>query len=163
MTETAELWLTRTIGHTTTSVMANENISLHDRQTDGDCRVGGDPVRGVPPRFLRGTRRPLRFGITAIIARLSGGPSAYRQFLWVGATGTLLLAFLAATWINHQMSGDFVSRPAVDWRITVTSEAVPINQSTRANPDPASSSADENSVDTPLDTRNSNDGNQILP
>ena len=26
----------------------------------------------------------LPFGITAIIARLSGGPSAYRQALWVG-------------------------------------------------------------------------------
>jgi hypothetical protein len=29
----------------------------------------------------------LPFGITAIIARLSGGPSAYRQALWVGAAG----------------------------------------------------------------------------
>jgi hypothetical protein len=47
--------------------------------------------------------------------------------------------------------------------ITVTSEAVPNIQSTRANPDPASSSADKNSVDTPVDTRNSNDGNMILP
>jgi hypothetical protein len=46
--------------------------------------------------------------------------------------------------------------------ITLTSEAVPIIQSTRANPDPASSSADENSVDTPVDTRNSNAGNMIL-
>jgi hypothetical protein len=59
----------------------------------------------------------LPFGITAIIARLSGGPSAYRQALWVGAAGTLLLPFLAAIWINDQMWGYFVSRPAVDRRI----------------------------------------------
>jgi hypothetical protein len=45
--------------------------------------------------------------------------------------------------------------------ITVTSEAVPIIQLTGANPDPVSSSADENSADTPVDTRNSNDGNMI--
>jgi hypothetical protein len=59
----------------------------------------------------------LPFGITAIVARLSGGPSAYRPALWVGAAGTLLLPFLAAIWINHQMWGYFVSRPAVDRRI----------------------------------------------
>jgi hypothetical protein len=66
---------------------------------------------------LAGLFALLPFGITAIIARLSGGPSAYRQALWVGAAGTLLLPFLAAIWINHQMWGYFLSRPAVDRRI----------------------------------------------
>jgi hypothetical protein len=47
--------------------------------------------------------------------------------------------------------------------ITVTSEAVPKSESTRANPGPVSSSADEISGDTPVDTRNSNDGNMIPP
>ena len=47
--------------------------------------------------------------------------------------------------------------------ISLISAAIPIIQSTRANPDRASSSADENSVDTPVDTRNSNDGNMIPP
>jgi hypothetical protein len=56
-------------------------------------------------------------GITALIARLSAGPSASRQALWVGAAGTLLLPFLAAIWINQQLWGFFVSRPAVDRRI----------------------------------------------
>jgi hypothetical protein len=66
---------------------------------------------------LAGLFALLPFGITAIIARLSGGPSAYRQALRVGAAGTLLLPFLAAIWINHQMWGYFLSRPAVDRRI----------------------------------------------
>src|SRR5262245_52759025 len=62
----------------------------------------------------------LPFGITALIARLSAGPSAYRQALGVGAAGTLLLPFLAAIWINHQMWGYLVSRPSVDRRIVNT-------------------------------------------
>jgi hypothetical protein len=45
--------------------------------------------------------------------------------------------------------------------ITLTSQAVPNIQTTRANPGPASSTAHENSVDIPPDTRNSTDGNMM--
>ena len=59
----------------------------------------------------------LPLAITAIVARLGGGPSGYRQALWVGAAGTLLLPFLAAIWLNYLMWGYFVTRPPVDRRI----------------------------------------------
>ena len=37
--------------------------------------------------------------------------------LWAGAAGTLLLPFLAAIWLNHEMWGYYVSRPDLDRRI----------------------------------------------
>jgi hypothetical protein len=57
------------------------------------------------------------FGITALVARLGSSPPAFRRALCAGAVGTLLLPSLAAIWINHEMWGYYVSRPAVDRRI----------------------------------------------
>ncbi len=68
-------------------------------------------------RSLMGLVTLLPFGITALIARSGSSPSVRRRALWVGAVGTLLLPFLAAIWINHEMWGYYVSRPAVDRRI----------------------------------------------
>ena len=41
----------------------------------------------------------------------------HRQALWVGAVGTLLLPFLAAICVNHEVWGYYLSRPALDRRI----------------------------------------------
>ena len=60
----------------------------------------------------------------------------------------------------HRVSVTF-ERTSNGRYITVTSEAVPNIQSTEANPDPVSGSADEISDDIPLDPRNSNDGNMM--
>lgn len=62
----------------------------------------------------------LPLGITSLIARSGPSPSARRRAIWVGALGTLLLPFLAAIWINREMWGYYVSRPAVDRRIVET-------------------------------------------
>ena len=59
----------------------------------------------------------LPFGITAFVARWESSKSRYRPVLCAGVIGTLLLPFLVAVWINQQMWGYFVSRPAVDRRI----------------------------------------------
>ncbi len=74
----------------------------------------------------------LPFGITALIARLGSSPSVYRRALWVGVVGTVLLPFLVAIWINHEMWGYYVSRPAVDRRIV---EARQIRTITRVETD----------------------------
>ena len=57
------------------------------------------------------------FTITALVTRFGWGPSRYWLPLLVGSLGTLLLPFLVAIWLNHEMWGYFVYRPAVDGRI----------------------------------------------
>ena len=59
----------------------------------------------------------LPFGITALGARWESSQSRYRPALCAGVIGTLLLPFLVAIWINREMWGYLVSRPAVDRRI----------------------------------------------
>lgn len=57
------------------------------------------------------------FVLTVITARSKSSRSAQRRPFWIGVFGTLLLPFVAAVWINHEMWGYFVSRPDVDRRI----------------------------------------------
>jgi hypothetical protein len=57
------------------------------------------------------------FGITALIAQAGVNRLARRLALAIAAASTLLLPLVAAFWINHEMWGYFVSRPAVDRRI----------------------------------------------
>ncbi|MDR3622449.1 MAG: hypothetical protein P4L85_24070 [Paludisphaera borealis] len=66
---------------------------------------------------LMGLAALFPFAITAIIAGSGSSPSVRRWALSVGAVGVLLVPFLVAIWINHEMWGYYVSRPDVDRRI----------------------------------------------
>ena len=66
---------------------------------------------------FRGLVALLPLGVTALISLLGSSQSERRYALGLGAAGTLVLPFLAAIWINHQMWGYYVARPALDRRI----------------------------------------------
>jgi hypothetical protein len=68
------------------------------------------------------------FGIAAVVAWSASNPPAHRRALAIGVIGTLLLPFLAAIWINHEMWGYYMRRPSVERRIV---EATDIKSITR--------------------------------
>ncbi len=68
------------------------------------------------------------FGIAVLIAQSGLSLSLRRRALRVGAVGTLLLPFLAAIWINHELWGYYVSRPAVDRRIVEAGQVETISR-----------------------------------
>ena len=57
------------------------------------------------------------FGITTLISRFGSSSSVRRLALGIGVTGTLLLPLLVSFWINHEIWGYYVKRPAVDRQI----------------------------------------------
>jgi hypothetical protein len=56
-------------------------------------------------------------GITSLVARLGSSRAVRWLAFSLGATGTLVLPFLAAIWANNEEWGYYVARPVVDWRI----------------------------------------------
>jgi hypothetical protein len=53
--------------------------------------------------FFMGLVALLPLGLTSLISRLGPSPSARRHSLWLGASGTVVLPFLAANLMNYQV------------------------------------------------------------
>jgi len=56
-------------------------------------------------------------GGTSMISRSGSTPLSRRWSLLFATVGTLAIPFIAAIWINHEMWGYYVNRPAVDRRL----------------------------------------------